>query len=92
MARFPVSRLAAAMSAFLCWSPSAYAQCGYGTSDSNAATRAKRMELSLSTFLHTTLSLDPMHDVPPDPKNARAQNFAAVRGICTTAASVRPVV
>ena len=69
MARFPVSRLAAAMSAFLCWSPSAYAQCGYGTSDLNAATRAERMELSLSTFLHTTSSLDPMHE--PAPKISR---------------------
>jgi len=35
-----------------------------GLIEEGAATRAERMVLSLSTFLRTTLSLDPMHDVP----------------------------
>ncbi|WP_293812518.1 sensor histidine kinase [uncultured Bosea sp.] len=35
-----------------------------GLIEEGAATQAERMVLSLSTFLRTTLSLDPMHDVP----------------------------
>jgi two-component sensor histidine kinase len=35
-----------------------------GLIEEGAATRAERMVLSLSTFMRTTLSLDPMHDVP----------------------------
>lgn len=35
-----------------------------GLIEEGSATRAERMVLSLSTFLRTTLSLDPMHDVP----------------------------
>lgn len=35
-----------------------------GLIEEGAATRAERMVLSLSTFLRTTLALDPMHDVP----------------------------
>jgi len=35
-----------------------------GLIEEGAATRAERMVLSLSTFLRTTLTLDPMHDVP----------------------------
>lgn len=34
-----------------------------GLIEEGAATRAERMVLSLSTFMRTTLSLDPMHDV-----------------------------
>lgn len=34
-----------------------------GLIEEGAATRAERMVLSLSTFLRTTLALDPMHDV-----------------------------
>lgn len=34
-----------------------------GLIEEGSATRAERMVLSLSTFLRTTLSLDPMHDV-----------------------------
>lgn len=35
-----------------------------GLIEEGAATRAERMVLSLSTFLRTTLALDPFHDVP----------------------------
>jgi hypothetical protein len=35
-----------------------------GLIEEGSATRAERMVLSLSTFLRTTLTLDPMHDVP----------------------------
>lgn len=35
-----------------------------GLIEEGSATQAERMVLSLSTFLRTTLSLDPMHDVP----------------------------
>lgn len=35
-----------------------------GLIEEGAATRAERMVLSLSVFLRTTLSLDPIHDVP----------------------------
>jgi signal transduction histidine kinase len=35
-----------------------------GLIEEGSASRAERMVLSLSTFLRTTLSLDPMHDVP----------------------------
>ena len=35
-----------------------------GLIEEGAASRAERMVLSLSTFLRTTLSLDPLHDVP----------------------------
>ncbi len=35
-----------------------------GLIEEGAATRAERMVLSLSTFMRTTLTLDPMHDVP----------------------------
>ncbi|MBN9548819.1 MAG: histidine kinase, partial [Alphaproteobacteria bacterium] len=35
-----------------------------GLIEEGSATRTERMVLSLSTFLRTTLSLDPMHDVP----------------------------
>jgi len=35
-----------------------------GLIEEGSATRAERMVLSLSTFLRTTLSLDPVHDVP----------------------------
>ena len=35
-----------------------------GLIEEGAVTRAERMVLSLSTFLRTTLSLDPIHDVP----------------------------
>lgn len=35
-----------------------------GLIEEGAVTQAERMVLSLSTFLRTTLSLDPMHDVP----------------------------
>ncbi len=35
-----------------------------GLIEEGAATRAERMVLSLSTFMRTTLSLDPVHDVP----------------------------
>ncbi|MDP2226770.1 MAG: histidine kinase [Moraxellaceae bacterium] len=35
-----------------------------GLIEEGAATRAERMVLSLSTFMRTTLSLDPMQDVP----------------------------
>ncbi len=35
-----------------------------GLIEEGAATRAERMVLSLSSFMRTTLSLDPMHDVP----------------------------
>ena len=35
-----------------------------GLIEEGSATQAERMVLSLSTFLRTTLSLDPMHDIP----------------------------
>jgi two-component system, LytTR family, sensor kinase len=35
-----------------------------GLIEEGSATRAERMVLSLSTFLRTTLTLDPLHDVP----------------------------
>lgn len=35
-----------------------------GLIEEGAATQAERMVLSLSTFLRTTLALDPLHDVP----------------------------
>lgn len=35
-----------------------------GLIEEGSATRAEKMVLSLSTFLHTTLTLDPFHDVP----------------------------
>ena len=35
-----------------------------GLIEEGSATQAERMVLSLSTFLRTTLALDPMHDVP----------------------------
>ncbi|MGB4811074.1 MAG: histidine kinase [Methylophilaceae bacterium] len=35
-----------------------------GLIEEGAATRAERMVLSLSNFMRTTLTLDPMHDVP----------------------------
>lgn len=43
-----------------------------------AAARAKRMVLSLSTFMRTTLSLDPTHDVPLAREGVVASNRSSL--------------
>lgn len=49
-----------------------------GLIEEGAATQAERMVLSLSTFLRTTLSLDPMHDVPLADELALQQDYLAI--------------
>jgi len=49
-----------------------------GLIEENAATRAQRMVLSLSTFMRTTLTLDPMQDVPLADEIALQQEYLAV--------------
>ena len=49
-----------------------------GLIEEGAATRAERMVLSLSTFMRTTLSLDPMHDVPLADELALQEEYLAI--------------
>ena len=49
-----------------------------GLIEEGSATQAGRMVLSLSTFLRTTLSLDPMHDVPLADELALQQDYLAI--------------
>lgn len=49
-----------------------------GLIEEDAATRAQRMVLSLSTFMRTTLTLDPMQDVPLAEEIALQQEYLAI--------------
>jgi len=49
-----------------------------GLIEEGAATRAERMVLSLSTFLRTTLSLDPVNDVPLAEELALQQEYLGI--------------
>lgn len=49
-----------------------------GLIEEGAATRAERMVLSLSTFLRTTLALDPMHDVALAEELRLQQDYLAI--------------
>lgn len=49
-----------------------------GLIEEGAATRAERMVLSLSTFMRTTLSLDPMADVPLGQELALQQEYLEI--------------
>jgi len=49
-----------------------------GLIEEGAATRAERMVLSLSTFMRTTLSLDPMHDVPLSDELALQEEYLEI--------------
>lgn len=49
-----------------------------GLIEEGSAAQAGRMVLSLSTFLRTTLSLDPLHDVPLADELALQQDYLAI--------------
>jgi len=49
-----------------------------GLIEEGASARAERMILSLSTFLRTTLSLDPMHDVPLEDELTLQEEYLAI--------------
>jgi two-component system, LytTR family, sensor kinase len=49
-----------------------------GLIEDGSATRAERMVLSLSTFLRTTLTLDPLHDVPLSEELALQEEYLEI--------------
>lgn len=51
-----------------------------GLIEEGAATQAERMVLSLSTFLRSTLELDPVHDVPLREEIALQREYLGIEG------------